>query len=71
MLSQEAKCFPDWGKMEFYKYPAKPWSEVLSDASDDARDLVSKLIRYQSSDRLEASKVFSDIHDARLLNGID
>ncbi|KAL9122992.1 MAG: hypothetical protein Q9187_000450 [Circinaria calcarea] len=53
----EARGFPDWGKMEFYKYPAKPWSEVLSDASDDARDLVSGLIRYQSSDRLEASKV--------------
>jgi hypothetical protein len=48
---------PDWGKVQFFEYPAKSWSELLPAASDDARDLVSRLVRYQSSARLGASEV--------------
>ena len=54
---QEAARFPDWGKMEFHKFPPKRWQKILPDASEDARDLVSKLLRYQSSDRLNAAAV--------------
>ena len=43
--------------MEFYKYPAKPWDEVLKGASSNGRDLVSKLVRYESSQRLSAVEV--------------
>ena len=43
--------------MEFYKFPPKPWQEILPDTSENARDLVNKLIRYQSSDRMSAAAV--------------
>ncbi|KAK8183277.1 cell division protein kinase [Phyllosticta capitalensis] len=52
-----AKDCKDWGKMEFYKYPPKPWEEVLPPNCDEkARDLVSKLVQYESSTRLTAAE---------------
>lgn len=57
---QEAAEFPDWGKMQFYEYPAKPWSELLPKASQSARDLVSKLVQYESGRRMSASEVRLD-----------
>lgn len=48
---------PDWGKIEFYKYPAKSWDEILRGASSSGRDLVSKLVRYESSQRYSAAEV--------------
>jgi len=54
---QEAASFPDWGKMEFYKFPPKPWAELLPSVPTDAVDLVKKLLRYQSSERLAAAEV--------------
>ncbi|KAI9783937.1 MAG: hypothetical protein M1839_002882 [Geoglossum umbratile] len=50
----EAAGFPDWGKIEFHEFSAKGWNELLPTASDDARDLVSKLVCYESSQRLTA-----------------
>lgn len=38
-------------------YPTHPWSEILSEVSDAARDLVSKLVRYESGARLTAEQV--------------
>ena len=55
--SQEASTFPDWGKMEFHRYPAKPWSELLPSVSEQGRDLVSRLVRYESGSRMTASEV--------------
>lgn len=55
--SQEAVQFSAWGKIEFHTFPPKPWSEILTHASEDARDLVSRLIRYESGDRLSADAV--------------
>ncbi|OKL63734.1 hypothetical protein UA08_00901 [Talaromyces atroroseus] len=52
----ESARLPDWGKFEFYKYPAKPWEEILQGASSQGRDLVSKLICYESSSRLTATQ---------------
>lgn len=50
----EAADLPDWGKMEFKKFPAKPWSALIPKASSDARDLVSQLVMYESRLRLSA-----------------
>lgn len=57
MALQEAQNFSDWGKFEFKEYPAKPWTNILPAASDAARDLVGKLVQYQSTWRLSASDV--------------
>ena len=42
--------------MNFVDYSAKPWVEILSNTDDNARDLVSRLVRYQSKKRLGATK---------------
>lgn len=55
--AQEAAQFSAWGKIEFHAFPPKLWSEILPQASEDARDLVSRLIRYESGDRLGADAV--------------
>ncbi|KAF2088502.1 kinase-like protein [Saccharata proteae CBS 121410] len=52
----EAEKFPDWGKMQFYEYPAKPWTELLPHANEEARDLVSGLVNYESGWRLTAAE---------------
>ncbi|KAL4934162.1 putative cell division protein kinase (Ctk1) [Aspergillus undulatus] len=52
----ETAHLPDWGKIEFYKYPAKSWDEVLQGSSSNGRDLVSKLIMYESRQRLSAAE---------------
>ncbi len=49
--------FSDWGKMSFHMYPPKPWAEILPNASERGRDLVSRLVTYQSSDRMTAKEV--------------
>ncbi|KAI9852914.1 MAG: hypothetical protein M1838_003708 [Thelocarpon superellum] len=53
----EAARFPDWGKMQFHPFPPRPWSVLLPDATDDARDLVRRLVRYESSSRMTAAEV--------------
>ncbi|KAK8206730.1 mitogen-activated protein kinase [Zalaria obscura] len=50
----EAATFPDWGKMAFYEYPQKPWSEILPDTMTEARDLVASMVKYESKARLSA-----------------
>ncbi|EKG21182.1 hypothetical protein MPH_01444 [Macrophomina phaseolina MS6] len=52
----EARKFRDWGKMQFYEYPPKPWTELLPACEENARDLVSKLVVYESSKRLTATE---------------
>lgn len=53
----EAVNFPDWGKMQFYEHPAKPWEEILPVVEAEAVDLVRNLIRYESGERLKAVEV--------------
>ena len=43
--------------MQFYEYPTQPWSELLPRLSEVERDLVSKLVQYESGARMSASKV--------------
>jgi hypothetical protein len=54
---QETAKLPDWGKVEFYEYPGKPWEEILKGASSRGRDLTSRLVRYESKSRLSAAEV--------------
>lgn len=48
---------PHWGKVEFYQYPPKRWEDILKGASTQARDLVSRLVRYECRLRLSAADV--------------
>ncbi|KAI7563088.1 kinase-like protein [Hortaea werneckii] len=52
----EAREFPDWGKMDFTRYPGKSWREILPEAEPDARDLVSRLVVFESGRRLRADE---------------
>ncbi|KAL1969486.1 hypothetical protein VTN77DRAFT_8924 [Rasamsonia byssochlamydoides] len=55
----ETAKLPDWGKVQFQEYPAKPWEEILKGASTKARDLTSKLVRYASKERLSAAEALN------------
>ncbi|KAF2101975.1 cell division protein kinase-like protein [Rhizodiscina lignyota] len=57
----EAANMRDWGKMEFYNYPAQPWDTLLPGASSVGRDLVRKMVRYESVQRLSAAEALD--HD--------
>ncbi|OAG11493.1 Mo25-domain-containing protein [Paraphaeosphaeria sporulosa] len=52
----EAAGFPDWGKVQFIEFPAKPWSTLLPGTSDVEQALVGQLVRYESGDRLKAAQ---------------
>ena len=43
--------------MRFTEYPGKTWEEILPGVQDEERDLVSKLVVYESADRLSAEGV--------------
>ncbi|KAF2203063.1 kinase-like protein [Delitschia confertaspora ATCC 74209] len=53
----EAANLPDWGKMEFWKYPPKSWSELLPGAPAMACHFVSQLVRFESATRMDAATV--------------
>ena len=53
----EAEGFPDWGKMEFTRYPGKQWREILPGAEPEALDLVRRLVVFESGRRLRADEV--------------
>ncbi|KAH8426289.1 putative cell division protein kinase (Ctk1) [Aspergillus melleus] len=52
----ETQKLPDWDKVQFYKYPAQAWDSILKGASSKGRDLVSQLVRYESSQRIPATE---------------
>jgi cyclin-dependent kinase len=56
-IVQEVRVLPDWGKVEFHSYPPQTWEDILPGASSNGRDLVSQLVRYESSERLSAAEV--------------
>ncbi|KAI9800635.1 MAG: hypothetical protein M1825_003957 [Sarcosagium campestre] len=54
----EARTFPDWGKMQFHAFPARSWEEILPRVVDPAaRDLVARLVRFESGQRMSAADV--------------
>ncbi|OAL01309.1 Mo25-domain-containing protein [Phaeosphaeriaceae sp. SRC1lsM3a] len=52
----EAAAFRDWGKVQFYEYSAQKWSALLPKLSEDERDLVENLVRYESGTRMSAAQ---------------
>jgi cyclin-dependent kinase len=56
-IEQEVHVLPDWGKVEFHSFPTQTWEDILPGASSNGRDLVSHLLRYESSERLSATEV--------------
>ena len=48
---------PDYGKVQWVEYKPKAWEELLPGASEAARSLVSKLLKYQGAQRVAAAKV--------------
>nr|OQO18390.1 hypothetical protein B0A51_13721 [Rachicladosporium sp. CCFEE 5018] len=52
----EAADLPDWGKMNFTKYPGKTWDAILQGIRQQAKDVVSLLVMYESSRRLGANE---------------
>ncbi|CAK1367271.1 unnamed protein product [Cercospora beticola] len=51
-----AEEMPDWGKMNFTKYPAKSWDEILPGADAQARDLVKQLVQFETTWRPTADE---------------
>lgn len=43
--------------MSFRAFPRKSWKDILPLASEEARDLVTGLVKYQSTSRLNALEV--------------
>ncbi|KAK5115779.1 hypothetical protein LTR62_000868 [Meristemomyces frigidus] len=50
----EAAGLPDWGKMNFMVYSGKDWREILPGAQEEERDLVGKLVVFESGWRITA-----------------
>ncbi|KAK4903282.1 mitogen-activated protein kinase [Elasticomyces elasticus] len=53
----EAAGFPDWGKMNFTQYQAERWQDTLRGAEPLEVELVSRLVVYESDQRLSAEEV--------------
>ncbi|KAJ5480273.1 hypothetical protein N7530_005782 [Penicillium desertorum] len=61
----EVHVLPDWGKVEFHSFPTQTWEDILPGASSNGRDLVSHLLRYESSERLSATEALAHPYFAR------
>lgn len=48
---------PDWGKVEFHPFKAQSWDDILPGATSKGRDLVRRMVCYESSERLSAEEV--------------
>ncbi|KAK6441980.1 mitogen-activated protein kinase [Oleoguttula sp. CCFEE 5521] len=68
----EAAGLPDWGKMNFTKYPGKPWDEILPGIGQEAKELVSRLVMYESNRRCNADEVrwLSRVHAPNMANAV-
>ncbi|KAK5944636.1 mitogen-activated protein kinase [Knufia obscura] len=54
-----AKKYPDWGKVKWKEFPAKPWKEILPGASKTAIDFVSRTVCYETTRRMTAVQALS------------
>ncbi|CAG7994554.1 unnamed protein product [Penicillium olsonii] len=60
----EVSVLPDWGKVEFHKFPPQAWEDILPGVSSKGRDLVSHLLCYESSQRPSALKALDHAYFA-------
>ncbi|EMC96099.1 hypothetical protein BAUCODRAFT_148932 [Baudoinia panamericana UAMH 10762] len=65
----EAAAFPDWAKMNFTQYPARQWPAILPETDGTAVDLVSKLVVYESHQRLTAEEALEHPYLKRASKG--
>ena len=42
--------------MQFIIYPPRPWDDIIPGTHKDAMDLVSRLVKYESKERMKASE---------------
>ncbi|EKV06273.1 Cell division protein kinase, putative [Penicillium digitatum] len=61
----EVQVLPDWGKVEFHSFPSQSWENILPGASSNGRELVSRLLCYESSERLSAAEALAHPYFAR------
>lgn len=54
-----AQKYPDWGKVRFKEFPAKPWKEILPGAPKAAIDFVSRTVCYEPTKRMTAVEALS------------
>lgn len=62
----EAAGFQDWGKMNFTRYPGKQWGEILPEADQEMVGLVSRLVVFESGERLSAEEAMQYVSEGRL-----
>lgn len=53
---------PDWGKMSWKKYPGKTWDEILPGIEEEGRDLLKRLVVFESGRRMSAGEVSNGFH---------
>lgn len=53
----ETKDLADWGKMSFIDFPPRSWTDILPGVQEKGRQLVSSLVKYQSTERVRAADV--------------
>ncbi|KAL7276531.1 mitogen-activated protein kinase [Rhizina undulata] len=52
----EASKFPDFGKIAFHAFPSQPWHQILPETPEAARELVEKLVMFESAHRVTAQE---------------
>ena len=57
LIPKETAHLPDWGKMTFVQFPGRTWEEILPGVPPQALDMVSNLVKYQSTERMTAEEV--------------
>jgi len=65
----EAVRLPDWGKMAFRQFPGKSWEDLMPGAGKEARDLVGRLVRFESGQRASAAQILEDVYFEGLWEG--
>ena len=54
-----AKRYPDWGKVSFQEFPARPWKDILPGVSNAAIDFASRTVCYETTRRLTAEEALN------------
>jgi len=58
----QAARLPDWGKMAFRQFPGRSWDVLLPDAAVEARNLVARLVKFESGQRANARAVLKLVY---------
>lgn len=64
-----AKQCPDWGKMTFQMFPARPWKDILPGATPTAIGFVSQTVCYEQTRRLTAREALQHTLASEIARG--